>query len=494
MIREKDDAKRWKPINSRSVSSALGVEFLHDLYDRYRPEVNALRFRNTVTSWKEGQVRSYAPEDEWAFIGKWLGERFRRGDRELWAEVERYIEDPKERLARFFERLKAAVLPELDDIGLGLVLIDFHYTVLTTIYGINLVQLEHALSSAIEAQCRVHFPDPADRDRAIASLLTSEHGTVAVEEEKAFLAVVLEGLRAGVRRIGSEDSPAARAVRAHHESTADIHAAYGAPPRRLEDTIRRYEELAAEGEAGLCQRLDDIRANAAARLEARDRRLEAIRKDAVLVENLRLMRALMHLRDRNKALLGTAVRARRAIVSEIARRTSVPPDDLDFYFLSELCGLLSDGARISGEALERRRAGLTVYRKEYFSAGPPASVDVLSEEGTRLKGVCASPGRARGIVRIVSTGGDEVRMNRGDIMVAPGTDYDLIGAMQVAGGIVTEEGGMLSHAAAISRELGIPCLIDVPEAATALKEGMFVELDADEEVVRILGDRHADDS
>jgi phosphohistidine swiveling domain-containing protein len=492
MIRETGPPKRWKQINYRCVSTGLGVEFLHDLYDRYRPEVNALRFRNTLTFWKDGQVRSFAPEDEWAFLAKWLGERFKRGDRDLREEIERYVADPKDRLARFFDKMKSAVLAELDDIGLGLLLVDFHYTVLTTIYGINLVQLEHALSHAIEEKCREYFPDAPDRDRAIASLLTSEPGTVAVEEEKAFLAIVLEGLRQGVLEISGEDSPAARAVLAHHGFYSSIHSAYGAAPQSLEDAVRRYNDLAREGLAGLERRLDDIRAAGAARIEAGKRCQDVIRDDPILQENFRLMRSIMHLRDRNKALLGTAVQARAEILSEIARRSSVPRDELDLYFLSELCDLLSDRTRIPDETLQRRRDGLVVVRKEYVTTGPEAALDVRSEGS--LRGVCASPGKVRGTVRIVLTAGDEARMGRGDIMVAPGTDYDLIGCMQNAGGIVTEEGGMLSHAATISRELGIPCLIDVAGATTVLKEGMAAELDADEEIVRILGDPDADDA
>lgn len=70
-------------------------------------------------------------------------------------------------------------------------------------------------------------------------------------------------------------------------------------------------------------------------------------------------------------------------------------------------------------------------------------------------------------------------MRKGDIMVSPGTDFDLINAMQKAGGIITEEGGILSHAAVISRELGIPCIIDVKDATIILKDGDRIQMNAD---------------
>ena len=95
-----------------------------------------------------------------------------------------------------------------------------------------------------------------------------------------------------------------------------------------------------------------------------------------------------------------------------------------------------------------------------------------------LKGICAYPGKVRGIVKIVRTVHDILKVNRGDVLVALTTHPDYVPAMQKAGAIVTDEGGMLSHAAIVSRELKIPCVVGTKSATKVLRHGTLVEVDA----------------
>ena len=66
------------------------------------------------------------------------------------------------------------------------------------------------------------------------------------------------------------------------------------------------------------------------------------------------------------------------------------------------------------------------------------------------------------------------------------TRPEFVPLMKKAGGIITNEGGITSHAAIISRELGIPCIIGTKIATKVLHDGDLVEVDADNGVVRIL--------
>lgn len=77
-------------------------------------------------------------------------------------------------------------------------------------------------------------------------------------------------------------------------------------------------------------------------------------------------------------------------------------------------------------------------------------------------------------------------MNEGEILVSSKTDPSLIQACQKAAAIVTDVGGFLTHAAIISRELGIPCIVGTKTATQVLKDGDEVEVDAKNGVVRIL--------
>ncbi|MBI2547832.1 hypothetical protein HYW21_00625 [Candidatus Woesearchaeota archaeon] len=105
---------------------------------------------------------------------------------------------------------------------------------------------------------------------------------------------------------------------------------------------------------------------------------------------------------------------------------------------------------------------------------------------TIIKGMGATKGKAKGKVAIVRTVGDLRHVTPGSILVAVTTHPDYVPAMQKAAAIVTDEGGLLSHAAIVSRELGLPCIVGTGNATKVLKNGNFVVVDADTGVVCIL--------
>lgn len=72
----KNKSVEWKRINMRNVAHLMGVEFIHDLYNRHEPKINSIRFRHTITIWKDGIVNSYAPIHEWNRLGEVLGSQY----------------------------------------------------------------------------------------------------------------------------------------------------------------------------------------------------------------------------------------------------------------------------------------------------------------------------------------------------------------------------------------------------------------------------------
>ncbi|MEK7605514.1 MAG: phosphoenolpyruvate synthase [Patescibacteria group bacterium] len=105
-------------------------------------------------------------------------------------------------------------------------------------------------------------------------------------------------------------------------------------------------------------------------------------------------------------------------------------------------------------------------------------VESHSEETRHLplltKGAPASPGIASGPVKIIRSAGDLNKMMPGDIMVAPQTNPDFVPGMKKAVAIVTDKGGRTSHAAIVSRELGIPAVVGTENATEILKPDMVV--------------------
>ncbi len=94
-----------------------------------------------------------------------------------------------------------------------------------------------------------------------------------------------------------------------------------------------------------------------------------------------------------------------------------------------------------------------------------------------LTGVGASPGTATGAVRILGSSSEAVDLLDGEVLVASTTDPGWIVAMRVAGAIVTDVGGLTSHAAIVSRELGLPCVVGAGTATTDLVDGEIVTVD-----------------
>lgn len=94
-----------------------------------------------------------------------------------------------------------------------------------------------------------------------------------------------------------------------------------------------------------------------------------------------------------------------------------------------------------------------------------------------LTGAGASPGIGTGPVKILKSPKEIGKVQKGDVLVAPMTSPDYVPAMKKASAIVTNEGGQTSHAAIVSRELGIPCVVGTKEGTVKLKEGSIVTVD-----------------
>ncbi len=94
-----------------------------------------------------------------------------------------------------------------------------------------------------------------------------------------------------------------------------------------------------------------------------------------------------------------------------------------------------------------------------------------------LEGLGASPGVGIGIVRIIKEMSDLEKIKKGDVLVTEMTNPDMVVGMQKSVAIVTDEGGLTSHASIVSREMGIPCIVGTGEATAKLKEGMKITVD-----------------
>lgn len=173
---------------------------------------------------------------------------------------------------------------------------------------------------------------------------------------------------------------------------------------------------------------------------------------------------------------------------EAARRLCVSLTQINHLTEEEFNQALKNGHMDMHTANERKNFSVLSYvdGKQCILSGEAAERFVqslefeeeLASDADELQGTCACPGSVEGSVKIVNTVAEMEKMNEGDIMLAHTTFPSLLPAMRKAGAIVTEDGGVTCHAAIVSRELNIPCVVGVKKATRLLTDGDKVYVDA----------------
>ncbi|HEX8026665.1 MAG TPA: PEP-utilizing enzyme, partial [Candidatus Limnocylindrales bacterium] len=109
-----------------------------------------------------------------------------------------------------------------------------------------------------------------------------------------------------------------------------------------------------------------------------------------------------------------------------------------------------------------------------------------SDDANVLKGTGSSAGVVRGPARVVLTSNEFDRIKPGDIIVCPSSNPSWVPVFTIAGGLVTNTGGVLSHAAVVAREFGLPAVTGVKDATLTIPDGRHVEIDGTAGTVRLL--------
>lgn len=110
---------------------------------------------------------------------------------------------------------------------------------------------------------------------------------------------------------------------------------------------------------------------------------------------------------------------------------------------------------------------------------------VTAKAGQTLTGIGVSPGTVTGRARVVYDVSEADDLEPGDILVCGTTDPSWVPLFMVAGGVVCEIGAQASHAAIVSRELGVPCVVSVPSAGSRIPAGSIISVDGSTGTVTI---------
>ncbi|MGI6589855.1 MAG: PEP/pyruvate-binding domain-containing protein [Candidatus Iainarchaeum sp.] len=205
---------------------------------------------------------------------------------------------------------------------------------------------------------------------------------------------------------------------------------------------------------------------------------------------------IMHTwQDERKVSMMTHFNYLVELLREVSNRTRVDYNIVALMTLKEVEDLIL-GKKIDIKEISSRKNGLFfVYTKEkilrfYKKEAKELFKSIPSQVGPSglIKGTVACKGsgnRITGKVRIVHNPAKDT-FNNGEILVTTMTRPEFVPIMQKAKAIVTDEGGLTSHAAIVSRELDTPCIIGTKVATQILKDGDLVEVDANKGVVKII--------
>ncbi len=290
-----------------------------------------------------------------------------------------------------------------------------------------------------------------------------------------------------------------------------------AEPTALElpDALLRAIRVAVSGEAQAASDVDariaEVRAQVPAAHQAE---FDELLGEARLTYRLRDERGVYSDIWASGLMRRAALAAGRRVASR--GRIATPQQMLDAG-LDEMCALLAGTGGPSADELRKRAE----YRATYTAkdvppllgppAPPPPDLAALPPSAGRLMratfialgqvfgssqaqneekllyGLAASKGVYEGPARRVSGPTEFGRIAKGDVLVTESTTEAFNILLPLLGGIVTDNGGLLSHAAIVSREYGIPGVVGTREATERIADGVLVRVDGDAGEVRVLG-------
>jgi phosphoenolpyruvate synthase/pyruvate phosphate dikinase len=200
----------------------------------------------------------------------------------------------------------------------------------------------------------------------------------------------------------------------------------------------------------------------------------------------------MELRDRRKEAIQKIVVLVVDAFTVLAKKFNLTYHDISFAHKSELPQLENDDflkeikvRKEKGAILLATPEGSRISAYEFDTAREKV-VKTISYSATEIKGVVAQRGKASGTVKVILSEKDFPKFESGDILVTSMTRPEFVPLMKKASAVITDEGGITCHAAIISRELKLPCIIGTRTASLALKDGDMVEVDADSGVIKII--------
>ncbi len=223
--------------------------------------------------------------------------------------------------------------------------------------------------------------------------------------------------------------------------------------------------------------------------ETKSNYLKIAKKYNLNLKLLECAQKIIWIRDKRIASITRGDANEREFLAELAKKIKLKFVDIIHLVPEEVEKILIKREKIHRNTIRERQRGFAVQllngklgkiitgnELRRLKKGKVLSVK-------ELKGSVAFPGKVKGKVRVVVRYEDFSKFKKGEILVTNMTTPDYFPLMKKSAAIVTDIGGITSHAAIVSRELAIPCIIGTKIATKVLRDGDLVEVDADKGVV-----------
>lgn len=389
----------------------------------------------------------------------------------------------KEAFDSFFSTLRSTEVSKLRDKELAGLLEQFRENVVQTMVFFNMMQAEFTDFPVAETSKAIKAGKFKSPETVISQLLMPDNEDI-IKREELDLAKLAE-------------NPTQETMREHVYNHAFLfYNSYSEEQNieflrgRLAD-VKPFTQLKKETEAEFLHR-KQVQFELEAKLDAETRR------------NVSFLRELAWERLELKDKWAGAEFRFVSLFKEIAKRMSVSLADIFYtYSIPELTAFLQSGATVPEAELKQRKEfyALRVERGEVTTySGEKAEKLVVQlvpdyfkvPNIDEIRGQVANPGKVTAKAHVVKVAGiTELQkyisvFKEGEVLITTMTQPNMVPLMKKASAVVTDEGGMTSHAAVLSREFGVPCIVGTHTGTKVIKTGDLIEVDANNGIVRKL--------
>jgi phosphohistidine swiveling domain-containing protein len=257
-------------------------------------------------------------------------------------------------------------------------------------------------------------------------------------------------------------------------------------------------EIASRKKGELVRELSSIRQSFAEIQKKKKKLLRSVRLTKEDKKDIRFAELITYWVDQRKLWMMHFFHYMLSFLEDISKRFGIKYHELTLSTVEEVADFIKSGKRIGKKTMRSRDRGvMQIFEKGKVTrfygkeAKEMFEIATAAKSATILRGITASAGKTakiKGVVKIVHNPSRDF-FTQGQILVTSMTRVEFVPLMRKAKAVITNEGGVACHAAIVSRELGIPCIIGTKTATMVLKDNDLVEVDTNNGTVRVVKKR-----